>query len=255
MFQILKRRGNDQVAFIIALACAYLAWAIWVRRQTLRTDSPRLKITERTITVSLILQLAALLLMSPPSRATIGRALHHVFNQWNLDSYIGHCLYIGAAGLIGVNVASRLNITDDQLHYYFTKYFATPMTLIVPMALALIVKSPHADGNWPDFFTCPLDNYLTAYWVLVCGFIAYLLAFTCLPLWLLRRDERNRRTATVYLIGCGLGVGVCALRIATVGSSINCSQWFWIGDSFIAAAFAYASSRSWRHKQRELTDR
>lgn len=243
------------MAFIIAAACGYLTRAIWVRRQTLRSDSQRLKLTERTITVSLILQLAALLLMSPPSGATVGRALHSVFNQWNLDAYIGHCLYIGAAGLIGVNVASRLNITDDQLGYYFTKYFGRPMTIIVPITLALIVKSPHADRNWRDFFDCPMDNYLAAYWALVCGFIGYLLAFACLPLLILRRQARNRRTATVYLVGCGLGIGVCALRIATVHSAMNCSQWFWIGDSIIAVAFAYGSSRSWRQKQRQLADR
>lgn len=243
------------MTWIITTTCLYLAWAIWARRQTLRPPTERLKLTERSITVSLALQLAALFLMSPASSATTGRALHAVFTQWNLDAYVGHCLYIGAAGLIGVNVASRLNLTDDQLRQYFNKYFALPMTIIVPISLALIVKSPRVDSDWTDFFDCPLDNYLIAYWLLMCGFIAYVLASICWPLLILRRDPRNRRTATIYLIACSLGVVVCILRIVTIRTAIDFSQWFWIGDSIIAAAFAYASSRSWRQKQRQLINR
>ncbi|WP_156765695.1 hypothetical protein [Mycobacterium sp. 1245499.0] len=240
------------MTLVIAISCTYLAWAIWVRRRTLRPEDEHAKLTERTITVSLILQFAALLLMSPASGATVGRALHGVFGQWNLDTYIGHCLNIAAAGLIGVNVASRLNITDDQLRAAFTKHFARPMTLVVAVTMALIVKSPQADRNWADFFDCPLDNYLTAYWALACGFIAYLLGATILPLWLLRRDPRNRRTATIYIGGCTIGVAACVLRIVTLGSDINCGQLFWVGDGIIAMSFAYASSHSWRQKQRQL---
>ncbi|OCB57676.1 hypothetical protein A5677_17075 [Mycobacterium malmoense] len=156
--------------------------------------------------------------------------------------------------MIGVNVASRLNITDDELRAGFTKYVARPMTLIVPISLALLVKSPNADTTWPDFFDCPLDGWLKAYWVLVCGFIGYILASICWPLILLRRDPRNRRTATIYLIACTLGVIVCVSRIATIGQHLDLSTWFWTGDTIIAIAFAYASSQSWRQKQRRLID-
>lgn len=235
---------------IILIACVALTWAIWVRRSTLRPQTEHAKLYERCMTAALICQLFGLTLMSPYSSPTIDRILHAVFNQWNLGDYIGHCLYIGAAGLIGVNIGSRLNITEDELRAYFLKYFARPMTLIVPVLLALFFQSPAAGRYWPDFYDCPLDGWLMAYWAILCGFIAFILATIVWPLIVLRRDPRNRRTATLYIVGTTAGIIACLTRVFTVGIDYDFANWFWILVSIVAVAFAYASGRSWRQHVR-----
>lgn len=229
--------------------CAFLARTIWVRRWTLTAPSDRAALAERTITTGVFLQLCALFLFSPMGAATFGRALHAVFGHWNLEMWAGHCVYIGAAGLIGMTAASRLDIPTDRLLSSFRRSFEYPMTAIVSILLGLLVMSPNGDKNWADLLDSPTDHWLDAYWTLLCGFLILLFGRAIRYLLILRREQRNRITATIYIAACGGSIIDCGWRILTTWTDIDDISWVnWAAGYAGAIAFGYAASRSWRQK-------
>lgn len=238
------------MGWIVAATCMFLSRAVWVRRWTLRLASDRLKLAERTLTTCLLCQLSALFLMSPLSGATVGTFLHTLTGQWNLDAWAGHCCFMGAAGMLMVNVASRLNISDNQLRGGFHHFFVAPMTVIVPVLLALLTMSSGAKQKRPDMFLCCTDHWLDAYWTLLCAFLMFLLATSVRVLLALRQDPRNERTATAYIVALSSGGAACLLRIITTwdNSTFNYDIWLWAGCCFASSIFAYASARSWRKR-------
>lgn len=236
------------MGWIIAATCAFLAFTIWERRWTMFAPSDTAKLTERTMTTALILQFAGLFLKSPLSSATVGHLFHAATGQWNIEDWAGDCCYIGAAGMIGTHVGSRLDVTHDEFRAGFKRHFEYPMTILVPVLLALLIKSPNASSDSPDMGDNPTDYWLDTYWTLLCGFIAYTLYQTTRALRILRRDPRNKTTATIYLAACTTGIVACALRIITTWTDDNYSQWLWVGECAVAIACALAAGRSWRQK-------
>jgi hypothetical protein len=162
-----------------------------------------------------------LFLMTPQSSRTVDPVLHSVFRHWNIDVFIAHWLYVCAAAMIGVNVASRLNITPDQLRHHFRLAFGLPMTILVPITLALIVQSPDADRHWPDLFYSQVDYWLDAYWTLIAVFVIAILAGTIWALTLIRVDTRHRHATNIYIAACVAGIIVCMVRIATAWFDID----------------------------------
>lgn len=237
----------------VAATCVILVRAVWARRWTLRPASERVKLTERPITVSVMLQAIALTLMSPASSATAGRLLHKITGHWHIDTWIGHCLYICAAGLVTLNVKSRLYLDHDVIRARFRRHFELPLTVVVPLMLALLVVSPNADTHWADLYDSPTDHWLDAYWTLSCGMIAYLLVRAAQSLLGMRLDVRSRRTATAYLLACVGGITVCALQIVCAWGDQRYSHYFWAADCAVAILFANASAHSWRQKVRWFT--
>lgn len=240
------------MGWIIAAAQLFLGRAVWVRRWTLSALSDQAKLTERTITVSLLLQLAGLFLMSPLSAATVGHVLHAVCGHWNLDAWAGHGCYMGAVGMFGVSVGSRLDISSNQLRWAYKRYVERPTTIVAPITLALLVESPSADKPWPDLFDCPTDYWMDAYWTLLCAFFIFVLVNITRVLVILRRDPRNRSTATVYIAASVAAIVACAAHAVTTWTDDNYGHWFWIAGSGVAVVFGYAASRSWRLKLRRM---
>lgn len=217
------------------------------------TDSG--KLTERTLTTCLLCQLAALFLMSALSGKTVGRLLHAATGQWHLDSWAGHCFFIGAAGMLVVNIGSRLDITHQQLRAAFRRRFELPMTVIVPILLGLLTMSSGADQNSPDMFMCKTDHWLDFYWTLLCGFLIFLLATAMGLLAVIRQDPRNRRTATAYMIALTAGCASCTLRIVATWENIDTGidAYFWSADCLASLIFSWAAAQSWRKKVRDLS--
>jgi hypothetical protein len=245
--------GGFRVGWIIAATCVFLSYAVWIRRSTLTDPSEQSKLGERSLTISLICQGSGLFLMTPQSSRTVDPVLHAVFRHWNIDVFIAHWLYVCAAAMIGVNVASRLNITPDQLRHHFRLAFGLPMTILVPITLALIVQSPDADRHWPDLFYSPVDYWLDAYWTLIAVFVIAILAGTIWALTLIRVDTRHRHATNIYIAACVAGIIVCMVRIATAWFDIDGGDdapiLLWLGECGYTTAFSYAAIRSWRQKQ------
>src|SRR6202000_139634 len=94
-------------------------------------------------------------------------------------------------------------------------------------------------------FVAENDPWLNIYWTLLCGFLIYVLANAMGALTMIRRDPRNRRTATAYLVALTFGAAVCTLRIVASWGNIDFDYdpWFWLGACVSSMIFAWAAAQ------------
>lgn len=232
----------------VVIACMSLAWAVWERRWTLHSTNCQTALLERSVTIGLIDMLAGIFLQTPLSEATVGRALHALTGQWNLDDFVGDCCLISSLGGIGLSLFARTGLPTDQLRAAFKQHVERPMTIVYPVALLLFWQSPNANHYWPDFFDCPTDVWLDAYWTLMCAFCMWLLGRVTWVLIGLRRDPRNRPVACLYLLGSILGILLCGFRAYTTWADVPCRTTTWWSYAVIAFLFAYSAQHSWRRR-------
>jgi hypothetical protein len=216
---------------IVTITLACIAWSLWVRRITWASR------WESAATLSITLQGSGLLLTTPVGSATVGRVLHWATTEPHLEKVIGHMCLILAAAAIVYSVLDRIYDDDSELSESFKLWVEKPVTLTV--AALLVVFSAGGIG---------------AATVLLCGTLAYLLAYACRALLILRRDRKQRRVADLYLIACSSGVLACVSRmVMTVLPPENtiCQTIMWLPLSCAwLAGFALVSGYSWAQKRR-----
>jgi hypothetical protein len=239
------------LAVLIAITIGCIAWSLWIRRVTWACR------WEVAATLNIALQGAAVLLMSPLAAVTVGKALHALTGEWNLQNYIGHDCYIVAASAVVYNVLGRLQ-DDNAMQTSFKQYVERPATLCIPLLLATFSLGNGAKIYRSDFFMVPTDFWLNMYWLLLCGTLIYLLVYLSRALLVLRRDSRSRRIANVYLAASASGVIACVVRISTAlvtpiqGFAFS-SLLVWFFACTCGAGFAIASAHSWRIKTKWFT--
>ena len=230
---------------LIAITLASIWWSLWIRRFTWRCR------WEVAATLNIALQGCAVALMSPAASATLGVFLHDLTGKWNLEDYIGHDCYIVAASAIVYNALGRLS-GDDMLQERFKQYVERPATLCIPLLLATFSLGNGAQIYRADFFDVPTDFWLNMYWLLLCGTLIYLLGYGIRALLVLRKDERSRRIANVYLLASISGIIACLIRISTAFVTplqhIEGGSLVWLFACMCGAGFALASAYSWRQK-------
>lgn len=233
------------LAVLIVITMLCIAWSLWIRRLTWSCR------WEVAATLNIALQGATVLLMSPLASETLGHWLHSLTGKWNLEDYIGHDLYIVAASAIVYNALGRLQ-DDHALHATFKQYVERPATLCIPLLLATFTLGNGAAIYRPDFFEVPTDFWLTAYWVLLCGTLIYLLGYGSRALMILRKDPRSRRVANIYLFASFCGIMACVVRIVTsfvpALQAIESGTLVWLFACMCGAVFALTSAHSWRVK-------
>ena len=233
------------LSVLIAFTIASILWSLWIRRVTWHCR------WEVAATLNIALQGAAVALMSPLAADTVGIALHKATGMWNLQNYIGHDCYVVAASAIVYNALGRL-ADDHALQTSFKQYVERPATLCIPLLLATFTLSRGSKTYARDFFALPTDFWLSAYWVVLCGTLTYLLIFGSRALAALRQDPRSRRIANLYLVACASGITACAVRIITAlvpaiqGPTDAAMVWFFACGC--GAGFAVTSAHSWRQK-------
>jgi hypothetical protein len=108
-----------------------------------------------------------------------------------------------------------------------------------------------------DFFEVPTDFWLSAYWLLLCGTLIYLLGYGSRALLVLRKDPRSRRVANIYLVASASGIIACTVRIVTacvpVLQPIESGTVVWFFACMCGAGFALTSAQSWRIKTKWFT--
>jgi hypothetical protein len=233
------------ITVLIAITLGCIAWSLWIRRVTWSCR------WEVAATLNIALQGLAVLLMSPWASETIGQFLHTLTGHWNLEDYIGHDAYVVAASAIVYNALGRLQ-DDDAMQRTFKQYVERPATLCIPLLLATFSLGHGAQIYRADFFEVPTDFWLSAYWLLLCGMLAYLLGYGFRALLVLRKDPRSSRIANVYLIACACGIAACIVRITTALvpalQPVENGTLVWIFACLCGAGFALASAYSWRIK-------
>jgi hypothetical protein len=232
---------------LITITLASIAWSLWIRRVTWNCR------WEVAATLNIALQGCAVALMSPLASETLGVALHNITGQWNLQNYVGHDCYIVAASAIVYNVVGRLE-DDDALQASFKQWVERPATLCIPLLLATFTLSGGSKVYARDFFAMRTDFWLSVYWVLLTGTLAYLLVFGSRALLVLRKDPRSRNIATAYLVASASGIMACLTRMIT--AVIPAFQGpvstglVWLFACACGAGFALTSAQSWRQKIR-----
>jgi len=233
------------LAVLITITICCIAWSLWIRRVTWTCR------WEVAATLNIALQGAAVLLMSPLASETLGKLLHSLTGKWNLEDYIGHDCYIVAASAIVYNALGRLQ-EDHALQRSFKQYVERPATLCIPLLLATFSVGNGAAIYRPDFFEVPTDFWLSAYWLLLCGTLIYLLGFGSRALLVLRKDPRSRRIANIYLVASASGIVACTVRIVTAYvpslQAIEGGTLVWFFACMCGAGFALTSAHSWRIK-------
>jgi hypothetical protein len=233
---------------LITLIC--VGWSLWIRRVTWTCR------WEVAATLNIALQGAAIALMSPVAADTVGQVLHELTGVWNLQVYVGHDCYIVAGSAIVYNVVGRLQ-DDVAMQKMFTQYIERPATLCIPVLLALFTMSNASREFSRDLFTLPTDGWLTAYWIVLCSTIIYLLAFGGRALLVLRGDPQSRKVANIYLAASISGIAACAIRVITALVP-TLQPWengrlVWLFACMCGAVFALASGHSWLIKQKWFT--
>ena len=233
------------LAVLITITLACIAWSLWIRRVTWTCR------WEVAATLNVALQGATVFLMSPLASETLGHWLHSLTGLWNLEDYIGHDMYVVAASAIVYNVLGRLQ-DDAAMQRTFKQYVERPATLCIPLLLATYSLGNGAAIYSADFFELHTDFWLSAYWVLLCGMLFYLLGYGARALLVLRQDPRSRRVANVYLAACLSGMMACAIRIVTALvpslQPIENGALVWFFACMCGAGFALMSAHSWRVK-------
>lgn len=239
------------LAMLLAITIVLMGWSLWIRRMTWSCR------WEIAASLNIALQALAVLLMSPLASQTLGPLLHRLTGMWNVEDYLGHDAYVVAASAIVYNTLGRLQ-DDDVLQQTFRQYVERPATLCIPILLATFSMSAGAAIYHPDFFELHTDIWLTAYWVVLCGMLLYLLGFGARALLILRRDPRSRWTADVYLIATASGMLACTVRIVTACvptlQSTTSALLVWAFACSCGVVFAMAAAQSWRSKTRWLTE-
>jgi hypothetical protein len=238
------------IATIIAITVACIAWSLWIRRVTWKCR------WEVAATLNIALQGAAVLLMSPLASETLGHWLHALTGMWNLEDYIGHDCYIVAASAIVYNALGRLQ-DDHSLHVTFKQYVERPATICIPILLITFSMGNGARIYRPDFFQVPTDFWLSAYWLMLCGTLIYLLGYGFRALLVLRKDPRSRLIANVYLVASASGIAACIVRITTAFvhpiQALEGGKLVWFFACLCGVVFALAAAHSWRAKTKWFT--
>jgi hypothetical protein len=238
------------VAVLIAITVGCMAWSLWIRRVTWSCR------WEVAATLNIALQLAAVVLMSPPASETLGHLLYNLTGKWNLEDYIGHDCYIVAASAIVYNTLGRLQ-DDHAMQTSFKQYVERPATLCIPLLLATFSLGNGAAIYRPDFFEVPTDFWLATYWLLLCSMLIYLLGYGSRALLVLRKDPRSRRIANIYLAASGSGIAACVVRITTAYlpglQNIEGGTLVWVFACGCGAGDALASAHSWRIRTKWFT--
>jgi hypothetical protein len=233
------------IATLIAITTACIGWSLWIRRVTWTCR------WEVAATLNIALQGAAVLLMSPIASETLGHGLYRLTGMWNLEDYLGHDCYIVAASAIVYNALGRLH-DDHALHATFKQYVERPATICIPLLLVTFSIGNGAKIYRPDFFQVPTDFWLSAYWLLLCGTLIYLLGYGFRALLILRKDPRSRVIANVYLVASASGIAACVVRITTAYvhpiQALEGGRLVWLFACVCGAVFALAAAHSWRAK-------
>ena len=112
-----------------------------------------------------------------------------------------------------------------------------------PRLLATFSLGNGAQIYRADFFDVPTDFWLNMYWLLLCGTLIYLLGYGIRALLVLRKDERSRRIANVYLLASISGFIACLIRISTAFVTplqhIEGGSLVWLFACLCGAGFAW----------------
>lgn len=226
------------VAIIAALLIRHATWS-----------SP----AERGITINLLLQGCAVLLMLPVTNDTLGQWLYDRTGYGNLTNLIGHDCYVVAASSI-LMTALYMRNPDEELQRKFQQRVELPCLLIIPVMLAFFL----ADGKQEqahDFFAVDDGVWLVWYWLALTGVLAYALAYSAYLFWPVLYETKMRTMVAGYILASACGVLACAVKAVSAMFSVSpaTAPAVWAFATACGAGFAVTSAWDWyKHWHRSV---
>lgn len=231
---------------LILATLALIAYSSWIRRDTWWSR------WEAAASLALVLEGAALLLMSPWGATAIGPILRRGLGVWNVQQMLGHLCLIVA---ITANIYHMLvRLADpEQVRSIMRRQ------LMVPVGLGIAVMVPSyllADQEYrPDMFaTARADSWLVVYELVGCAVVLYLSAYVSRLMLTLREDPRAKSTVDLFLVSMSFAAAACLIVIASAWvDGVDASPAIWLCICLSVGTFAYGSARSWVAKSAWFT--
>lgn len=231
---------------LVATGCC-----VWIRRQSWRLHR------DRVLTLVILFQGIGFALCIPANGRYLGRWIFALTGIAHLRDYAGHLCFMAAAAAMVYVAASRL-LPDGHMEQ-FMRRIEIPAAAAALGMLGCIVLSPtlRHPSESADFLQIHRDNWLVAYWLIYMAVCAYLLRCLVDLLFVLRQDDRNRVTASLYIAACRVGFIALILMVVDVVSSESQihSVWIWTPMCAASALTVTASTWTWWRRARQLTRR
>lgn len=190
--------------------------------------------------VSVLLQGVGLALLSPLTTRSIGSSLNRILDLGQIDTFLGHVAYLGAACAALHHVLSRVTANDAELSRAFW-FGAWPAVLTVPvLAVLLVGMHPRHCTPWGDQ---PLSVCLVLYRVVLAATMLWLMLFGIWVLRIARTDPRSRMTANMQIVAAAFGIALCVVNAIGLFPTL-----WWLLLFAANISYARSVSRSWRYK-------
>jgi hypothetical protein len=227
---------NWLIGGVLALAgaCIYIGRHHW----RLRWD--------RLLLMSVAFQAAGIVLIAPPFQDILSQQAYRFVGMGLLPDFLGSVCFIAAINATIFAVAYRLMSKPYRLRGYVEK----PSAAATALMLVTFTVSNNHQAYCPDFFSCPMDPWLRAYWV-IWGLIGtYLVLFLVYILWAVRRIyPESRRVVDIYIAATLIGsVTGAAIFAHGLGVALN-PLWMWVplcmacGLSFLAGSWTWVRNK------------
>ncbi|MCX8563946.1 hypothetical protein OS122_23910 [Mycolicibacterium mucogenicum] len=226
--------------FFFVLVLAIIAHCLWMRRFAWRSQY------DRATTLSVATGGVAIFLMTPVG-TQIGIALHWSTGLWHVHYLLAHWLLLVGGACAVANFLTRLG-DDHAVKSFFRVYVELPLALTLPLMLAAFALS-RVNRQPADFLPSPSDAWLKAYWIIVCAMGLRLIACALHCLAILRRDQRHRVVADIYILGCLAGLVVIATQLgALFVPKLWGSMPPLVAGCVTVAIFACSATYSWHRR-------
>ncbi|WP_435673871.1 hypothetical protein [Mycolicibacter senuensis] len=230
----------------IAATLALIAYSSWIRRDTWWSR------WEVAASLALVLEGAALLLMSPWGAPAIGPLLYRVLGAWNVQQMLGHFCLIVAVSANVYHMLVRL-ADPDQVRSIMRRHLMPPVLLgIGLMAPSYLL----ADQEYhPDMFAAASnDPWLTVYKLVGSALVIYLSGYVSRLMLMLRKDPRAKSTIDLYLVSMTFATAACLIVVgAAWGGRADAGPAIWACICLSVGTFAFGSARSWQAKSAWFT--
>lgn len=227
-------------------------WALWQRRFTWRMY------WESAATAAVSFNLLGLIMASEYVTDTLGRWLFELTGIGGLSNYLDHLLFTGALAAFVTHMQFRTEALGDRLNRKMFRRLNAPLTVVVPLLLALLYCSPRVHSGPVDLDEMHVSidcgtPWVMAYWMVLCATDLYLLCYLGVLLLEVRIDPRSRRYADAYLVAVLFGVmaiGICL--VTRLYDDHDNEKYMWLFWCMSVTVFCGGTGYSWWAKERAL---
>jgi hypothetical protein len=249
------------LASVSGATSVVVLWSLWIRREAVTWRCR----WETATNLAFGFFILTSLLTRWSIGAWVGDLLYTVTAVDNLQFYLGNLAFL--AGLCCLTYSAVTKLTPDpdgrprhdiQLHWFKTRILA-PVIVSDVVTYVLFYLSRASERPCPHFLTAHkvIGPWVSAYWVVYCATVAYVLyemARAYLDIW---RDGPSRRIVQIYLLGAGLLfiAVVCRVLSALPPDYICPVDICFAATSLGVTSLATAAAYSWRCRTRYFTQR